>query len=119
MATYSVHLGTTLIGHSELEFGDPPMGVAFGKFLPTPEYQGVRSVCIAALTGGDQSHLILSVKDADGVTIPAAGVGVLDAVDISMEEIQVEVLGIPYPLYAELFPGHVRAYETKFRGGHP
>jgi hypothetical protein len=119
MATYSVHFGTTLIGHSELEFGDPPMGVAFGKLLPTPEYQGVRSKCIAALAGGDQTHLNLSVRGADGVTIPAAGVGVLDAVDLSMEEIEVEVLGIPYPLYAELFPGHVRAYETKFEGDRP
>ena len=56
---------------------------------------------------------------ADGVTIPAAGVGVLDAVDLSMEEIEVEVLGIPYPLYAELFPSHVRAYDTKFKGDRP
>lgn len=35
----SVFEGETLIGTATLEHLDPPMGVAFGPFAPTPAYQ--------------------------------------------------------------------------------
>jgi len=36
MARFEVLANGVLIGHSELESGDPPMGVAEGRFLPSP-----------------------------------------------------------------------------------
>jgi hypothetical protein len=34
MMIFEIYAKDTLVGHSALELGDPPMGVAFGKFIP-------------------------------------------------------------------------------------
>jgi hypothetical protein len=41
MARYLIHSKGILIGSSLLEFGDPPMAVAFGQFTPLPAYKGI------------------------------------------------------------------------------
>ena len=41
MPRFEVWHHAQLIGWSELESGDPPMGVAFGLFIPAPAYAGV------------------------------------------------------------------------------
>ncbi len=114
MPPYSVFAGSTLIGHSDLEFGDPSMGVAFGKFRPTSAYSAIRGACIAALATGSWdtlglggSHLRRSGRSSAG------GVMILDGVDVEPDEIEVHAAGISYPLYAQLFPAHVSAYESR------
>jgi hypothetical protein len=113
MSEYKVFAGKTLIGHSALETGDPPMGVASGKFLPLPAYSAVQSQCI---TSRDlpQAHLELSIIRPSGELLPAVhGVAILDY-SVEIGEIEVHAVGIGYPLYEQLFPQQVAAYAKQF-----
>jgi hypothetical protein len=110
---FEVFARDILVGHSALELGDPPMGVAFGKFIATESYRLIQREC--RTNHADQSGLALSVTTPDGIQIPCVGVGIIDFSDQFEDEIEITVFGIPYPLYGELFPEHVCAYEAKFR----
>jgi hypothetical protein len=115
MPRFEVFVGPTLVGYSELESGDPPMGVAIGKFIPAPSYASFQPA-IAAVGIGDQSHLQVSVRPSGGTALPAqGGAQILDfSAELGAEGMEVHVLGIGYPLYEELFPGHVAAYAAQF-----
>lgn len=39
---FEVKVGNETIGYTELEAGDPPMGVAGGRFLPTAAYDSIQ-----------------------------------------------------------------------------
>jgi hypothetical protein len=39
---FLVKIGNEVIGSSELESGDPPMGVASGRLVPTPAYASIQ-----------------------------------------------------------------------------
>ena len=119
MSRFGIYSGSTIIGYSELEGGDPPMGCAAGRFLPLPNYSSVKASCRIdphSENVSSQEHLALSVRLVGGDVISAQG-GVL-ILDYSDEPdcgaIEVHVNGIPYPLYEELFPEHVAAYERQF-----
>jgi hypothetical protein len=113
MAKFSVYARAVLVGHSMLEHGDPPMGVAFGVFMPADAYSQIRRECTT--NHADQSALELSVQTESGMVIPCAGVGVLDySAEIDPPYVEVNVLGVPYPLYSELFPDHVARYDKQF-----
>jgi hypothetical protein len=111
MAKFSVYAKEVLVGHSTLENGDPPMGVAFGVFMPTDAYSQIQHECMTNHT--DQSALHLSVHTESGMAIPCVGVSILDdSAETDPLYAEVNVLGIPYPLYGELFPDHVARYDT-------
>lgn len=110
MARFAVYSGLVLVGYSSLEYGDAPMGVAFGRLEPLAAFASIQAQCQA---GVDQSHLNLSVQTAQAMAVPCEGVGILTDPQ-GLDEPLVEVLGIPYPLYETLFPEHVTAYERKF-----
>ena len=113
MSNYKVFAGKTLIGHSALETGDPPMGVASGKFLPLPAYSAVQPQCIAN-RDLPQAHLELSIMCPSGEQLPAEqGVVILDY-SAELGEIEVHAAGIGYPLYEQLFPQQVAAYANQF-----
>jgi hypothetical protein len=112
MTMFEVFAHDVLVGHSALELGDPPMGVAFGKFIATESYRRIQREC--RTNHADQSGLALSVTTPEGIHIPCVGVGIVDLSDQFEDEIEVTVFGIPYPLYGELFPEHVSGYEAKF-----
>jgi hypothetical protein len=115
MPRFEVLARQVVIGHTELEFGDPPMGVAFGQFLPVPAYASVQASLIAA-RDASQQHLELQVLQPDGAPIPAqGGVQILDLSDeLGPSSIEIHMLGIPYPLYAQLFSSHLAAYDARF-----
>ena len=116
MPRFEVLAGKTLVGHTELEMGDPPMGVATGKLLPLPEYRLIQPAVIAKRQGS-QAHLALAVRLVGGIELPSAGgVHISDySDDLGIEDgLEVDVLGIGYPLYEELFPEHVAAYKILF-----
>lgn len=48
-------------------------------------------------------------------SVPAADVSV--AVSGDGTEMEVTIYGVPYPHYAELFPQHVRDFQSRFAGG--
>ena len=115
MAKFLVFHQESLVGHSALEHGDPPMGVAFGEFVPTTGYESIAAHCKS--NHADQSELALSVQTDDGFTIPCIGVAVLDYSEKAGEPYaQLNILGIEHDTYKALFPGHVAAYDRKFGG---
>jgi hypothetical protein len=115
MPRFEVFAEDTLIGYSELELGDAPMGVAEGKFLPSPAYATIQAAVVAARERS-QDHLSLAVRVAGGCNLPAqGGVQIIDySAELGVDGLQVCVLGIGYPLYGELFPQHVTAYKVQF-----
>jgi hypothetical protein len=91
------------------------MGVAEGRFLPSPAYAAIQP-SVVATRYGSQAHLMLSVRSYKGTHLSAqGGVQILDySAELAAEEIEVHVLGIGYPTYEELFPFHVAAYCARF-----
>lgn len=90
------------------------MGVAFGKFIPSDGYQSIRRQCIENHT--DQTALNLLVRTSSNEEVICAGVGILDYSEQMGEDlIELNVLGISYPPYEQLFPGHVARYEQQFK----
>lgn len=106
MAKFDVYLGDRKIGWSELEFGDPPMGVAFGRFIPNSEY--------SSTVADSKGQGVLSVRTSSGALINASGgVHLADhSATLGAEGMEVSVLGIPGREYEILFPQHVAAYES-------
>lgn len=116
MARFEVHSGTLLVGWSELELGDPPMGVAFGRFLPAPGYRTIQPIVAAACGGPLPQELQLSIRECNGTVLePTGGVHLVDyATEVGDDGLEVSVLGISYPSYESLFPEHVAAYDRQF-----
>lgn len=113
---FAIYAGDALVGHSALECGDSPMGVAYGLFIAADGYDAVRHEC--RTNHADQSGLALSARTPAGNPLPCIAVAVLDYSDQAAEGqpayVEAAVLGIPHPLYAELFPEHVAAYAQRF-----
>ena len=113
MQRFSIYSGSVLVGYSALEHGDPPMGVAFGEFEPADGYRLIQREC--RTNHDDQSALLLSAQTEGGVVIDCMGVGILDYSEMTpFDAIEINVLGISYPLYEELFPEHVSRYAGLF-----
>jgi hypothetical protein len=72
---------------------------------------------VVAARDGSQTHLAFTVQTADGNPIPAqGGVRINDySAELGPEGIELEVLGIGYPLYEELFPGRLAEYRAGWR----
>lgn len=62
---FAVYAGETLIGHSALEYGDPPMGVVFGRFWPIEAYAAIRQ-SMAEHRGRDQTHFDVNCRTPEG-----------------------------------------------------
>jgi hypothetical protein len=114
MSRFAIYMKGKLIGHSNLEYGDPPMGVAHGRFIPLPEYQDVQALVVKSY--GDQAHLEFVIYSDHSIPIPCIAVGIKDmSAELGLEEgLYIDVLGIPYPEYAAIFPNHVAHYESQF-----
>lgn len=114
MTQFHIYSGESLIGWSELELGDPPMGVAFGKFVALPAYETIQSK-VVSLAGKDQGGLHLSARLPSGVALEAVGVYIADySAEAGEDGLEVSVLGISNPPYDHLFPHHVAAYKRQF-----
>ena len=112
MQRFLVFAAGEVIGTTHLEFGDPPMGVAFGKFIPNEQYASF----VAATPLLEPGVRAVSLQGPDGNLIPSEGTYVRDmSAELGGEGLEVEALGIPYPLYEALFPAHVQAYKEQFK----
>lgn len=115
---FQIKLRNEVIGISELEAGDAPMGVAGGRFWPTPAYSSIQRQCIEHRDSWVPiSELTVNIEG--GESIGCSGGVVIEDYSLELGEIHVEVYGIPYPLYGELFPQHVQAYEDQFKKKSP
>ncbi|MEL0457625.1 hypothetical protein WJN01_15420 [Flavobacteriaceae bacterium SZ-1-7] len=123
---YNITLSGTLIGTSDLEKADAPMGVAFGLIefngIESP-YEFFKEYClknnIVINTDDPEFEFIdtqviseLKVFRQDGMEIKGvAGNAITGMKD---EGYEISILGIPYPFYEEEFPHHVKEYENMF-----
>ena len=96
-----------LIGSSDMEYLDPPMGIASGAFLPAPSYQSVQAVfrvySEAGVSAADQDEemleryyrerdaLNLTVQLGDGKAIPVQCVHI-DDFSVELDEISVTII---------------------------
>jgi hypothetical protein len=109
----------TIIGRTKFEYGDPPMGAAFGKLIPTSEFA---EFCASKPVSRPSNWPLrvwsdLMAMSADGVLLDGAIVTVKFVEPTSMEEgpeIEVSAEAIPSPLFREVFPHHVAEYEARF-----
>ena len=106
----------SIIGWSQLESGDPPMGVATGRLVPSQAYEAVQSEFVA-LRDAPQTELALAVRIAGGELLDCSGGVRVEDYSAELAEIHVSVLGIGYPGYGQLFPEHVAAYERQSASG--
>jgi hypothetical protein len=113
---FQVKLGSEVIGFSEFERGDPPMGVASGRLVPTPAYASIQRYCIE-----HREHWVniprLTVETLEGVLIECSGgVQIIDfSPELGERGIEIRLNGITSPAYTELFLHHVEAYRKQFR----
>jgi hypothetical protein len=120
---YSIYAGDILVGHSAFETGDPPMGVASGVFQPNPNFSGLHARGVPAVDGAGQplADLLvwtgLSAKTPAGADLECQGGVCITGYcsDPELWELEVSCLGIPHPLYEDIFPEHVKSYESMFR----
>jgi hypothetical protein len=98
--------GHAVIGRSELDRLDPPMGVATGFLEPTDHYDPMRHA--GDIEGLDNQHAaesMFSVRGSDGKVVECSGVWIRDYRE-ALGEIEVDVIGIPYQEYEAHFGTH-------------
>ncbi len=99
-----------------LEAGDPPMGVAFGEFYPTANYEGFRhNQPFTIEEPGSKRWNGLSLQKQHGQHIECTDVTLLDWRHGEDVELEVTAFGISYQEYGSLFPNHVQAYKDQFK----
>lgn len=113
---FSVSHGGGLIGHSRLEFGDPPMGIALGRFIPTEAFSQFRLQNSATEDTDQRIWVGFKVSTENDIDIDCTAVSIIEyGEENDPFDIQVSCLGISYPFYSELFPHHVEGYENSFK----
>ncbi|WP_299261430.1 hypothetical protein [uncultured Aquimarina sp.] len=123
---YNILLNGLLIGTTELEKADAPMGVVFGLIefdgIESP-YEFFKDYCLKnniVINTDDPGYEFidtqvmseLKVFRQDGMEIK----GVAGNAITGMKEdgYEISILGISYPFYEEEFPHHVKEYENMF-----
>lgn len=124
--TYKIYLNEVLIGTTELEKADAPMGVAFGLIefteIESP-YEFFKEYCfknnIVINTDDPEFEFIdtqvmceLKVFRQDGLELKGSAGNTITG--MKTEGYEISILGISYPFYEEEFPHHVKAYKNIF-----
>lgn len=108
---FSIYSNGVLIGQSALESGDPPMGVAFGEFIPAAAFASLRMQMVSE---GPQLRILsgLSVRIARDVAIDCESVAVFEAGEpANPAGWEVTCFGIVQ--YADLFPERMKTYDNQ------
>ncbi len=104
MTQFSIFSDQQLIGHVDIEWLDPPMGVAGGVFQPLSAYEPkLHATFLGGTPNADAKTQHLVVRDSAGEMVACEAVGIRDAAETNAE---IEILGIPYPAYAAYFSQH-------------
>jgi len=123
---YDTFLDDKIIGTTELEKADTPMGVVFGNLMfdnTVSGYDFLKAYCltnnIEIITDNPDDKLIatadipnLKVINPNGIEIKGQGTNI-NGMDSDIFEIT--ILGISYPFFEEEFPHHVKAYNDQFK----
>ncbi len=110
MPRFEVYGGDALIGWTDLESGDAPMGVALGRLVPSPAYAAF------AASRTSEPPPVVTIRLTGGEYLTPHLVHIDDfSADLGPEGLQISALGISYPTYARLFPEHVRNYQLRIK----
>lgn len=123
---YGIFLDDKIIGTTELEKADAPMGVVFGNVTfdnIVSGYDFLKTYClinnIEIITDYPDDKLIeatdipnLKVINPNGIEIKGQGTKI-NGMDSDVFEIT--ILGVSYPFFEEEFPHHVKAYNDQFK----
>ncbi len=113
---YKVYANDEVIGESELEMGDAPMGVAFGAMVPMGQYQKYQDIFEARDFEKIESLDLRVIAENGKPLEPCAGIGIEDISKEAGETcIELSVLGLDSSIYEEYFVHHVAAYEAQFK----
>jgi len=95
---FEVKLGNEIIGFSELEGGDAPMGVAGGRLLPTPAYTSIQPYCIEHRDRWVPiPRLMISVVDGAPIEC-SGGIQIIDfSPELGDAGLEIHLSGVPYP----------------------
>lgn len=122
---YFIKIQEKLIGYSDLEKADAPMGVAFGLIefdgIESP-YEFLKEYClnkkIELASDYPEDKIIstmsipeLKITRDNGIEIKGVGNQITG---MDNEKYEISIFGIPYPFYEEEFPHHVKEYENMF-----
>lgn len=122
---YDIFLDGKLIGTTELEKADAPMGVVFGNVAfdnIISGYDFLKTYCsnnsIEIINDYPAEKLIatsdipnLKVIDPSGIEIKGQGANINGRDD---DVFEITILGIPYPFFEEAFPHHVKSSNDQF-----
>lgn len=122
---YDIFLDNKIIGTTELEKADAPMGDVFGKITFDNiiyGYDFLVSYClknnIEIISDYPEDKYILTavipnlkLVNPNGIEIKGQGT-IIEGSDTDI--FQVTIVGIPYPFYEEEFPQHRKAYDNQF-----
>jgi hypothetical protein len=97
MPRFAVYCDSILVGLSELESGDPPMGVAFGRFIPAPAYSEIQPAIIAA-SEHDGVAPVLVVREVGGDELRSTGGVFIRDFGVGDDEIELTVPRCRSPL---------------------
>lgn len=123
---YDIFLDDKIIGTTELEKADAPMGVVFGNVTFNniiSGYDFFKTYCltnnIKIIADYPDDKLIatsdipkLKILNSKGIEIKGQGTSI-NGMDSDVFE--VTILGVPYPFYEEEFLHHVKASEDQFK----
>jgi hypothetical protein len=88
---FNVFIGTTLVGHTALDFEDPYPFCAMGFLVPLPSYAAFQDECIATQYTS-QSHLSISIERSDGERLPSGiPVAIMDGSRKSKSSLNIEL----------------------------
>lgn len=122
---YNIILNGLLIGTTELEKADAPMGVVFGLIefdgIESPyeffkEYCLNKQIELASDYPEDKMISTMSIPELKITTdngIEIKGVG-NQITGMDNEEYEISIFGIQYPFYEKEFPHHVKEYQNMF-----
>jgi hypothetical protein len=106
---YEVVTREGVIGWSELEHGDPPSGLVYGRFYPSELYR-------SSSHAGPDADLHARPEGNDEFFRATGGVFIEDhSSDHGPEGIEVRIVGLVADTYEHFFPEHLEVYERQFR----
>lgn len=123
---YNIYLDGNLIGTTELEKADAPVGCVFGVINFTHDildYKFFKKYCldnsIELAYDHPEEKLIatrtiagLKITNENGIEVKGLG-NQISGMDSDAFEVLLE--GVPYPFFEEEFPHHVKAYNEQFK----
>ena len=112
---FLIFVDDTLIGETQFEHGDPPMGIIHGSVHPNDEYDNFRSYFLSSNEGKQKPQV--TIKMENGEILPTGGGGISDYSDHTedLPNIFIEMSMDSAESYDKYFKHHVLAYEESFK----